>query len=195
MEYTLEDKYALIKSDIVKIKSKNPITIAREMMRKDYVSIHGPEHHFLDGAVFLTAYKNAGGDINLALSLDELAKRAIKMPGAMCAYWGVCGSLASVGASLSVIHGTQPLSTDEYYKDNMEYTSSVLAKMSKIGGARCCKRNAFLSLSYAVQFVRVKYGVEMETGEIICEFSSLNKQCIGERCPFFATKYAPSKSV
>lgn len=195
MEYTLEDKYALIKSDIVKIKSKSPVTIAREMMRKDYVSVHGPEHHFLDGAAFLTAYKNAGGDINLTLSLDELAKRAIKMPGAMCAYWGVCGSLASVGAALSVIHGTQPLSTDEYYKDNMEYTSSVLAKMSKIGGARCCKRNAFLSLSYAVEFVREKYGVEMETGEIKCEFSSLNKQCIGERCPFFATKNAPSKSV
>lgn len=185
MEYTLEDKYALIKNEIVKNKSKNPVTIVREMMQKDFISIHGPEHHYLDGAAFLTAYKNAGGDIKLENCLDELAKRSSKMPGAMCAYWGVCGSLASIGAALSIIHGTGPLSTDDYYKDNMEYTSAVLTKMSKIGGARCCKRNAFLSLSYAAKFVKDKYGINMETSDIICEFSPLNKQCIGTRCPFY----------
>lgn len=184
MEYTLESKYELIKKEIVNIQSTSPIFIVREMMHKDFIAIHGPEHHFLDGAAFLTAYYNAGGDIPLEKCLDELARRAHQMPGAMCAHWGVCGSLASVGAALSVIHGTGPLSTDEYYKDNMEYTSAVLAEMSKIGGARCCKRNAFLSLSYAAKFVKNKYGIEMETSDIICEFSPLNRQCIGERCPF-----------
>ena len=184
MEYALEGKYALIKKEVVKSKSKNPVTVVRETMNRDFISMHGPEHHFLDGAAFLTAYKNAGGEIDLGSCLDELAKRAIKMPGAMCAHWGVCGSPASVGAALSVVHGTGPLSTDDYYKDNMEYTSAVLARMSKIGGARCCKRNAFLSLSYAAKFVREKYGIEMDTSDVVCEFSSLNKQCIGERCPF-----------
>ncbi|MGM9665168.1 MAG: DUF5714 domain-containing protein [Eubacteriales bacterium] len=184
MEYSLKDKYDFIKNEIVKINSKNPVEIVREMMHKDQISIHGPEHHFLDGASFLVAYKNAGGDIDLSSCLDELEKRTVKMPGAMCAYWGVCGSVASVGASLSIIHGTQPLSTDEYYKDNMEYTSGVLAEMSKIGGARCCKRNAFLSLSHAVRFANGKYGTTMESEDIVCEFSSLNKQCLGEKCPF-----------
>lgn len=184
MEYTMQEKYTLIQEEIVKIRSKNPVTIVREMMGRAFISLHGPEHHFLDGAAFLTAYKNAGGEIDLVACLDELARRAEKMPGAMCGYWGVCGSAASVGAALSVIHGTQPLSTDGYYKDNMEYTSAVLAKMSEIGGARCCKRNAFLSLSYAAEFVKEKYGVPMETAEIVCEFSPKNKQCLGEKCPF-----------
>ena len=67
----------------------------------------------------------------------------------------------------------------------MEYTSGVLTEMSKIGGARCCKRNAFLSLTYAVKFVKEKYGVEMELNEIECEFSSLNKQCLRDKCPFY----------
>lgn len=185
MDYKLENKYQLIKEEIVKDNSKNPIAIARAIMHKDYIDIHGPEHHFLDGAAFLVAYNNAGGNIDVDYCLDELAKRTIKMPGAMCGHWGICGSLASVGAALSIIHSTGPLSTDEYYKHNMEYTSKVLMEMGAIGGARCCKRNAFLSLSHAVKFVREKYGIEMELDKIKCEFSPSNKQCLHEKCPFY----------
>lgn len=185
MEYTLQDKFSLIKRDIVKCTSKNPVAIIKEMMCKDYINIHGPEHHFLDGAAFATAMRNAGGKFSLEECLNELENRAAKMPGAMCAYWGICGSTSSVAAVLSIIHKTSPLSTDEYYKDNMEYTSAVLSQMSKIGGARCCKRNAFLSLSYGVKFVKDKYGIEMETDKIICAFASQNKQCLGNKCPFY----------
>lgn len=188
MEYTLQDKYSLIKNDIVKYKSKNPVAIVKEMMCKDYINIHGPEHHFLDGAAFATAMKNACGKYNFDECLNELENRAAKMPGVMCAYWGVCGSVASVAAVLSIIHKTSPLSTDEYYKDNMEFTAAVLSQMSKIGGARCCKRNAFLSLSYGVKFVKEKYGIGMETDEIICEFAPQIKQCLGNKCPFHAEK-------
>ena len=193
MEYTLKNKYELIRKEIVKSESKNPLSVVKEIMKKEFVSIHGPEHHFLDGAAFLTAYKNAGGEINLENCLEELENRAERMPGAMCAYWGVCGSVASVGAALSIIHGTQPLSTDEFYKDNMEYTSAVLKKMSVIGGARCCKRNAFLALSYAAEFVKEKYGTDMEAEETVCGFSSRNLQCIGDRCPFHGGSDAAKK--
>ena len=185
MEYTLQDKFNLIKRDIVKYTSTNPVAIIKEIMKKDYINIHGPEHHFLDGAAFATALKNAGGKFSLEECLNELDNRAAKMPGAMCAYWGVCGSTASVAAVLSIIHKTSPLSTDEYYKDNMEFTSAVLSRMSKIGGARCCKRNAFLSLSYGIKFVKEKYGIEMKTDDILCEFSPQNKQCLGNKCPFY----------
>lgn len=81
MVYTLEEKYDLIKQQISKLSSANPIDIVKELMHQSFVSIHGPEHHFLDGAAFLAAYKNAGGNLNLAESLTELAARAIKMPG------------------------------------------------------------------------------------------------------------------
>jgi hypothetical protein len=185
MEYTLDNKYRLIKEEVLKSNSKNPIEIAKSIMCKNFISIHGPEHHYLDGASFLVAYKNAGGNVDLELSLDELAKRTIKMPGAMCGHWGVCGSVTSVGAVLSIINQTGPLTLNDYYKDNMEFTSFVINKMSKIGGPRCCKRNAFLSLSYAVEFVEEKYGIKMDINDIRCEFSSINKQCIGNNCPFF----------
>jgi hypothetical protein len=181
---TLDQKYALIRELALKQSSKDPIYIAKLLMHEPYVSIHGPEHHFLDGAAFLVAFKNAGGKVNIEKALDELASRSRTMPGAMCGYWGVCGSTASLGACFSIINKTGPLSDDQFYKDNMEYTSSVIKRMSEIGGPRCCKRNAFLSISYAVKFVKEKYGVEMELNDITCEFSKFNKQCIGKRCPF-----------
>lgn len=185
MEYTLELKYKLIKEEIVKYKGRNPIELLLHVMKKEYISMHGPEHHYLDGACFLVAYKNACGDIDLSSSLNKLADRTIKMPGATCGHWGVCGSVTSIGAALSIIHDTGPLSNDNYYKDHMEYTSLVLSKMSKVGGPRCCKRNAFISILTAVQFVKDKYGIEMEFNDINCKFSSKNKQCIVQNCPFY----------
>lgn len=150
MAYTMEEKYELIKKEVAKYTSKNPIEIIKSIMKKDYINIHGPEHHFLDGASFLMAYKNAGGMMDIDNALDKLAERSIKMPGAICGYWGVCGSSTSLGAALAIIHETGPLSNNEFYKHNMEFTSKVTAIMAKIGGPRCCKRNAFISISNAV---------------------------------------------
>lgn len=186
MEYHIADKYYFIKRDCLSATSKNPVEIAKSIMKKDYVNIHGPEHHYLDGAAFLAAYKNAGGIVDLENRLDVLAERAKMMPGAMCGYWGVCGSVTAIGAALSVIHQTAPLSNDVYYKDNMEFTSKVLAIMAKIGGPRCCKRNAFTSISNAVNFVKEKYGVKMELSPTKCEFSYRNEQCIKSKCPYYS---------
>lgn len=186
MEYTLNEKYDLIIKEVIKEKYADPIKIVKDIMHKDYINIHGPEHHFLDGASLLVAYNNAGGNIDIEKALLDLKERTIKMPGAMCGLWGVCGSATSIGAALSVIHGTGPLSNDDFYKEHMKYTSSVIRKMSEIGGPRCCKRNAFLSLSVAIKFIEENYGVKMDSSMTLCEFTNWNKQCIKERCPFFA---------
>lgn len=183
--YDLEEKYRLIKQALLKEKSKNPLVVVQNVMKKRFISLHGPEHHLLDGGAFLTAYRNAGGDIDLLASLDELASRTSLMPGAMCGYWGVCGASTSIGAALSILHKTSPLSTDAFYADNMEFTSTLLNEMSHIGGPRCCKRNAFLALTLATSFVKKKYGIVLETGTVKCEYASVNETCIKERCPFY----------
>lgn len=185
MNETLIEKMNSIKNELLKETSTDPIEIVRKVMQQDFVAIHGPEHHFLDGAAFLVAYNNAGGQINLEKSLIELSKRALTMPGAMCGYWGICGSVASLGAALAIIHQTGPLSDSSYYADHMEYSSITLHKMSIIGGPRCCKRNAFIALTSAVNYVNEKYGVQMRCQIDRCEFSVRNQQCIKERCPFY----------
>lgn len=177
-------KYQLIKQTCLSNHSQNPIEIAMTIMDYDEINMHGPEHHVLDGAALLTAIYNTTHNFNLEEAIDELIERGKLMPGATCGKWGVCGSVSSVGAALSIIHHTGPLSNDDYYKDHMELTSKILDKMSQIGGPRCCKRNAFLSLSTAIEFVKDKYNIPLQQTPITCHYSSKNKQCIGLRCPY-----------
>lgn len=63
-----------------------------------------------------------------------------------------------------------------------------MKRMSIIGGPRCCKRYAFLSLSSAVEFANKRYGVPMKCSPITCEFSLYNPTCLKEACPFFSKK-------
>jgi hypothetical protein len=182
---TFQDKAELIKAACLKETSSDPIQIAKHLMHLPGISMHGPEHHMLDGSAFLTAYKNAGGEVDLPLALSKLEERGALMPGATCGYWGVCGSAASVGAALSILHGTGPLSDNEAYKDNMRLTSAALAKIGELGGPRCCKRNAYLSITTAAEFVKDHYGISMPIAPFKCEFSPLNPTCLKTKCPFY----------
>lgn len=181
----MADKTACIKEECLKADTCDPIELVFSIMQREEISIHGPEHHVLDGACFLTALHNAGVSFDLSKALDEMIARGKKMPGATCGLWGVCGSAASVGAALSILHGTGPLSHDRYYKDHLSYVSKALGKLAEIGGPRCCKRNAFLSIQTAIDFVKEQYGVELPRRKIHCTFSRRNQQCIGRSCPYF----------
>ena len=92
---TVREKAELIVKDIKKEQGTNPVVIFKQIAKKEYVSIHGPEHHILDGASLLVAYKNAGGEIDLEQALDRLMAEGLRMPGAMCGLWGICGAITS----------------------------------------------------------------------------------------------------
>ena len=189
MEYTFEERCKSIANACLQEKSKNPIEIFKNIANQDFVRIHGPEHHILDGAALLTGFYNAGGNIDLEKSLEEIIKRGSQMPGATCGLWGVCGAVSSIGAALSIIDGTGPLSQDSW-GCHMKYTSKALGALAEVGGPRCCKRDAFLSIREAVAFISVNYNVVLEQSEIKCSFSDRNKQCIKTRCPFYKKKVA-----
>ena len=46
-------------------------------------------------------------------------------------------------------------------------TAKSLEKIGEIGGPRCCKRDSFLSILAAVDFVKDHFGVEMENPEVV----------------------------
>lgn len=183
MEYTLQQRAELIISECMKMRDTSPYEIFHAIAQKDFVRIHGPEHHILDGACILTAFHNAGGNIDLPAALQKLMAEGLRMPGAACGLWGVCGAVTSIGAALAIIDGTGPLSTEDW-GSHMEYTSSALARLAKTGGPRCCKRDAFTAMEQAVEYIQNRYGVTMKHKPIRCDFSSRNAQCIGERCPY-----------
>lgn len=183
MEYSPEQRAALIISECEKCVSSDPYEIFNSLAQSDFVRMHGPEHHILDGACILTAFCNAGGKTDLHSSLQKLMNEGLRMPGAACGLWGVCGAVTSIGAALAIIDGTGPLSGEDW-GSHMEYTSAALARLAKTGGPRCCKRDAFLAMEQAVGYISERYGIELKLSDIKCSFSSHNSQCIGSRCPY-----------
>ena len=184
----MEERAKKIIESCLQEKSKNPIEIFYNIANNEFVRIHGPEHHVLDGAALLTAFYNAGGKIKLQESLNELMKRGLQMPGATCGMWGVCGAVSSMGAALSIIDNTGPLSLDASWGKHMEFTSKALYSLSQVGGPRCCKRDAFLSFQNAIEYINENYDVELESSKIECDFSEKNMQCIKTKCPFYKKK-------
>lgn len=184
MDITMEERCKNIIMDCSRSKETNPIKLFYELADKEYVRMHGPEHHVLDGACVMTAFYNAGGSIDLEKCLEKLMTEGMKMPGAICGLWGLCGSVASVGAALSIIEGTGPLSEDNSFGLHMECTSAALEEMSKLGGPRCCKRHAFLSMREGVKYLNKRFSVEIPWDDITCRYSDRNEQCLKNRCPF-----------
>ena len=180
---TINEKAEVIINDIKEMQGTNPVLIFKNMAEREYVSIHGPEHHILDGACLLVAYKNAGGKIDIDQALDSLMVEGLRMPGAMCGLWGICGAITSIGAALAIIDGTGPLSTDGTWGNHMQFTSKAIGELGTINGPRCCKRDALIAFKYGIDYVNEHYNVTLQYDQMNCEFTEINEQCIKERCP------------
>lgn len=77
MDYTMEERGNHILAMCLQEKSINPIEIFYKIAEQDFIRMHGPEHHILDGAALLTAFYNAGGALDLPQSLEELMRRGL----------------------------------------------------------------------------------------------------------------------
>lgn len=163
----------------------DPIAIVERMMALPSCHMHGPEHHVMVGAALLTAYHNAGGDIALSDALMEMLRRGKSVPGGACGFWGACGAGISTGMFVSIISRSTPL-TDEPFALSHKMTAAALGQIGEIGGPRCCKRDSFLSILTAIDFVTEHFGIALQKPEVVCRYAAQNNQCIGKRCPFSA---------
>lgn len=169
-----------------KERSRNPIEVLERLMSQPWCHMHGPEHHVLVGAALLTAYNNCLPDtsrLDLRELLPEVISRGQQVPGGACGYMGACGASISTGIFMSVVTRNTPFSTDTWHLCNL-CTSRALEQVALNGGPRCCKRDSYLSILAAVDFVKENLGVEMEKPEVRCSRSQINEQCIGKKCPF-----------
>ena len=203
--------------------SKDPVRIMEKMMDMEFCHMHGPEHHAMAAAALVTAYVNAGGVIGkmpayagsgqagdagdaagddrrktLQAALNKALSRGRKVPGGICGAWGSCGAGIGAGIFISVITESTSLAVEPFGLSNT-MTSRALAKIGEVGGPRCCKRNSFLSILAARDFVSEKFGIVMadeadadtdagadvKNGYFpVCRWQKMNAECIGARCPF-----------
>ena len=167
--------------------AKDPLVILEKMMSMPFCHMHGPEHHVMVGAALLTAYKNAGGAIDLEKALQEMYRRGKAVPGGACGFWGACGAGVSAGQFMAIATDSTPLAVEPWGLSN-QMTAKALESIGKNGGPRCCKRDCYLSILAAIEFVEDHLGVHMEKSNPVCTRSRQNNQCIGKRCPFFGGK-------
>ena len=166
--------------------SRNPIEILEKLMSQPECPMHGPTHHVLVGAALLTAYNNCLPDsskLDLEEALAEMRERGEQVPGGACGYMGACGASISTGIFLSIVTRNTPFSTDTWRLCNL-CTARALEQVALNGGPRCCKRDSYLSVLTAIDFVKENLGVEMVKPEVHCTRSQINEQCIGKKCPF-----------
>jgi hypothetical protein len=155
-------------------------------MRNPKVKMHGPEHHFLVPAVLLSSYYNIKSNPQeKEAKIREARERASKVPGGFCGYFGDCGAAVGTGIFVSLITDATPLSISEWRLANM-MTSKSLLSIAEHGGPRCCKRNSYLAIVQATDFLKDNFDVEMKVNKKIkCQFHDLNKQCLREKCTFY----------
>ena len=164
--------------------SSNPFIIMERLMSLGTCHMHGPEHHIMVGAALVTAFRSAGGDVDLQWGLSEMIRRGKQVPGGACGNWGACGAGISTGQFVSIVTRSNPLASESWGLSNL-MTSEALSAIARHGGPRCCKRDSYEALRAAVRFADEHIGVRMDIPEhIVCTRSSKNNQCLGRRCPF-----------
>ena len=176
----------LIETYCIATKLKDPLELALTLMRNPRMKMHGPEHHFLVPAVLLAAYYNIKGDEkSKKLKIEEARLRSSRVLGGFCGFYGDCGAAVGTGIFISLITNSTPLSKREWKLSNLMTAKSLLA-MANHGGPRCCKRNTFLAIDEAVNFLRENFGITMVIDRnLVCEFKELNKECLKRKCPYY----------
>jgi hypothetical protein len=87
-----------------------------------------------------------------------------------------------------VVTRTNPISKGKRWAQCNRLTSESLARIAEVGGPRCCKRNAVLSIQTACAFLEREFGVVLHPSAYGCTRSEDNRECIGHRCPFYIIK-------
>lgn len=136
---------------------KDPFVLADLIMKHPNFKVYGPEHHVLTPAVILTALKNNqikkpdGSEISL-FDIKEAIRRASKIPGGWCGFYGSCGAGMGSGVAMSIFTGATP-STDYPRTLANQITSRSLNKIAD-NLEHCCKRSVRISIIETLKFLK-----------------------------------------
>ncbi|MCE1167605.1 MAG: DUF5714 domain-containing protein [Sphingobacteriia bacterium] len=174
----------------------DPIQLATNLMNNAHFATHGSEHHYLVPAVLLTAYYNYKNQPELKReALEAALKRSSIIPYGFCAMNGTCGAGIGAGTFISIITQASPLSEKEWQMANL-MTARSLERIARNGGPRCCKRDTFISLVTATEFLEELFGVTLEhTSRIRCPYFDKNAECTREDCIFFPNDLPKKKAL
>jgi hypothetical protein len=163
----------------------DPIKMSIEIMKNPKIKMHGPEHHFLVPAVLLASYYNTKNMHKVIPEKLIIAKdRSKNVLGGFCGFYGNCGAGVGTGIFISIISDATPLSDKEWKLCNL-MTSKSLENIANNGGIRCCKRDSFIALETAIDFLENNMCIKLPKSNIKCIFNEMNKECKKTECKYF----------
>ena len=160
--------------------------ICNDLMSIDTIPMHNPCHHFLIPAAMLTSANMicANAKEKQVSDLKKALERSKDIPGGICGSAGCCGAAVGIGIFSSVWRATTPMSKGDWASAN-RLTAAALMAIGSVEGPRCCKRNAFLSISAVKEQIKKEMGVDLGKTEIKCNFHDNNRECKRDECPFY----------
>jgi len=178
------DYLDFIRSFCARSTEADPVALFLAMRKSSLFPVHGPEHHALVPAAFLTAYRNRFGELSPE-QFEAALERASKLPGGTCAFWGGCAAALGMGVAYSVILGATPIRGEPRGVVQM-VVSRMLAEIGRMGAARCCRRESYLVLKMGCEMSGEYLPHALETGALpVCDQVALNHECLGEGCVLF----------
>ncbi len=167
---------------------RDPFLLADIIMKHPKFKMYGPEHHVLTPAVILTALKNnninkSNGKGITLFDIKEAIRRASKIPGGWCGFYGSCGAGMGSGIAISIFTGATPATDIERSLAN-KMTSRALNKIAD-NLEHCCKRSVRLSICEALDFLTENFQIKLDYNIYKCEFSNINNKCEKQDCPIF----------
>jgi hypothetical protein len=167
---------------------KDPFELADLIMKHPNFKLYGPEHHVLTPAAILTSLRNnfvkkPNGDEISLFDIKEAIRRASKIPGGWCGFYGSCEAGVGTGVAISIFTGATP-STNKPRSQANEMTSRSLSKIAD-NLEHCCKRSVKISIWETLSYLRKQFNIELDYNYEKCVFSDSNNKCEKEKCPIF----------
>ena len=183
-----------IKNKCLDYNETDPMALAVSIMNSPKIRLYGPEHHFIVPAVLLTCVYNLQHlqreKEELMTILEKTEARVSKESPRECAYHlGGCGAAIGTGIFASIFAGGS-LSKDETWSLANSLVAQSLKRVAEAGGARCCKRDTYLSIETSVDFLKNKYNIDLPITQGRCTFSLRNSACKREECYFYDIRYS-----
>ena len=176
----------LIEQFCITTPSEDPIQIAMTLMRNPRIEINTPVHHYLVTASLLACYYNKKREYeNKVSKLRQAKERAKGLTAGFCNLYGICGASMGNALFINLILMDTELASDEWKLANL-LTSGTLNSIGLHGTPRCCKRNLFLSIINAIEFLREYLGFIITHCGADCVFAALNPYCQKSNCPFYS---------
>ncbi|MFX1238220.1 MAG: DUF5714 domain-containing protein [Promethearchaeota archaeon] len=184
-ECHMKDPIKLMEDFCFKSDLKDPFIIADELMRHNKFKLYGPEHHILVPLAILTALRNNGikktSGIEISqVDLKEAIRRASKIPGGWCGFYGSCGAGIGSGIAISILTSATPGKDIPRTLAN-SITSRSLSKIAD-SLEHCCKRSVRLSLMEILKFLREKFDIKLNYTPQKCSFTNINDKCVKKNC-------------